>query len=383
MGADRSGRKLSPRTASAFAGPAEEVSLGAVESTFGSHSPPFLMTDALYATPRQALFDPDEMPATALPVCDHYSGVEARMRKSLALQAEMGPVFDVTLDGEDGAPVGGEVDQAELIAGLVMSSENRWGRVGARLPPQPHAQFDAVAERLVQGAGTRLAYLMIPKVRSVAEFQRAADAIDAATRAAGLSRTIPLQALVETHGGLREVQALAAHPRIESLSFGLMDFVSAHRGAIPLSAMGAAGQFEHPLVLRAKVDIAAACHGHGKTPSHCVVTEFQDLQALRTAATAACQRLGYTRMWSIHPAQIRTIVEAFSPSASEVALAVDIISAAHSAGWGPIRHRHEGADRLHDRASYRYFWQVIERARRTALDGAASGLEGLAAEWFA
>ena len=49
--------------------------------------------------------------AIALPVCDHYSGVEARMRKSLQLQAEMTEefgacVFDVTLDCEDGAPVG-------------------------------------------------------------------------------------------------------------------------------------------------------------------------------------------------------------------------------------------------------------------------------------
>ena len=47
----------------------------------------------------------------SLPVCDHYSGVEARMRKSLQLQAEMTQefgacVFDVTLDCEDGAPVG-------------------------------------------------------------------------------------------------------------------------------------------------------------------------------------------------------------------------------------------------------------------------------------
>ena len=46
-----------------------------------------------------------------LPVCDHYSGVEARMRKSLQLQADMTQefgtcVFDVTLDCEDGAPVG-------------------------------------------------------------------------------------------------------------------------------------------------------------------------------------------------------------------------------------------------------------------------------------
>jgi citrate lyase subunit beta/citryl-CoA lyase len=41
--------------------------------------------------------------AGALPVCDHYSGVEARMRKSLQMQAEMAEefgacVFDVTLD---------------------------------------------------------------------------------------------------------------------------------------------------------------------------------------------------------------------------------------------------------------------------------------------
>ena len=59
--------------------------------------------------PRDVLFE-DGDPTTALPVCDHYSGIEPRMRKSLALQAELGPVFDVTLDGEDGAPVGGEVD---------------------------------------------------------------------------------------------------------------------------------------------------------------------------------------------------------------------------------------------------------------------------------
>ena len=34
--------------------------------------------------PREALFDSDDL-APDLPVCDHYCGVEARMRKSLAL----------------------------------------------------------------------------------------------------------------------------------------------------------------------------------------------------------------------------------------------------------------------------------------------------------
>jgi citrate lyase subunit beta / citryl-CoA lyase len=311
--------------------------------------------------PRDALFDPDEAAVPDLPVCDHYAGVEARMRKSLTLQSELGPVFDVTLDNEDGAPVGGEIEQAHLIASLLGSAANRFGRVGVRVLPVDHARFAEVLA-VVLGATRSPAYLMVPKPRGLAELQRAAQAVDAAGGAA-----IPLHALIETHGALREVDAIAAHPRIESLSFGLMDFVSAHRGAIPQSAMSAEGQFEHPLVVRAKLEIAAACHGHAKVASHCVVTEFNDLSALRRAAERASRRLGCTRMWSIHPAQIRPIVEAFAPNRAEVEQAVEILLAASAADWAPIRHR----DTLHDRASYRYFWQLLQRAHRTTQLGAA------------
>lgn len=315
--------------------------------------------------PADVLFEEgDAVPE--IPVCDHYCGVEARMRKSLELQGELGPVFDVTLDGEDGAPVGGEVEHAHLIAELVTSPLNRHGRVGARVVPFDHPAFVPMLEALLPRAGRRLAYLMLPKPRDLRDLEQAAQTIDALSAAAGLERPIPLHALVETHGALRDVFAMAAHPRIESLSFGLMDFVSAHRGAIPQSAMGAQGQFEHPLVLRAKLDLAAACHAAAKVPSHCVVTEFKDSAALQAAAEQAARRLGYTRMWSIHPDQIRPIVDAFSPSAAEVDQAIEILVAAQAADWAPIRHRHLGRDQLHDRASYRYFWQVLQRAHRTA-----------------
>lgn len=283
------------------------------------------------------------------------------MLKSLQLQAQMGPVFDVTLDNEDGAPVGAEAEHAQLIAELIMSADNRHNRAGARTVPVGHAAFEQVVETIVAKAGTRVAYLMIPKVHGVDDLQRAADVIDSAARGTGLQRPIPLHALVETHGALREVFDLAAHPRIESLSFGLMDFVSAHRGAIPQSAMSVAGQFEHPLVVRAKLEIAAACHAHAKVPSHCVVTEFKRASALQEAASRAARQFGFTRMWSIHPAQIEPIVEAFTPSAAEVDQAIEIIQAAQAAHWAPIRHD----DALHDRASYRYFWQVLERAHQT------------------
>ena len=316
------------------------------------------------SSPREILFGAAEI-GPSLPVCDHYAGVEALMRKSLQLQAELGPIFDITLDNEDGAPVGAEVDQALLIASMLSSPDNRFGRVGVRLLPVEHPRFEDVA-RIVLDAARAPAYLMLPKPEGLADLERAAQALDGW----GAQET-PLHALIETHGALREVFALAEHPRIESLSFGLMDFVSAHRGAIPQSAMQASGHSDHPLVHRAKIEIAAACHAAGKTPAHSVVTEFKDKRLIEAAAERACRHLGYTRMWSIHPSQIRPIVDAFSPTVAEIDHAIDIITAAQEAQWAPIRHN----DTLHDRASYRYFWQVIERAQRTSLGA------GLPAQW--
>ena len=81
--------------------------------------------------PRDALFADGDV-APDIPVCDHYCGVELRMRKSLELQAELGPVFDITLDCEDGAPIGGEAEHAQMVAETALSPNNRFGRVGAR-----------------------------------------------------------------------------------------------------------------------------------------------------------------------------------------------------------------------------------------------------------
>lgn len=298
--------------------------------------------------------------AGVLPVCDHYSGVEARMRKSLALQAELTEefgacVFDVTLDCEDGAPVGGEAEHAALVAELALAAAPR-ARVAVRVHPVDHVAFEADVATIAGRASQRLCHLMLPKVESLADVERAVQAVDAAG-----APQLPLQVLIESPAAIHRAFDIAAHPRVQSLSFGLMDFVSAHAGAIPAEGMGVQGQFSHPLVVRAKLELAAACHAHGKVPAHCVVTEFSDTAALQQAATRAARELGYTRMWSIHPAQIRPILVAFAPSARDIEQASRIIAAAQAAAWAPIAF--EG--QLHDRASYRYFWQVLERAHRT------------------
>ena len=282
------------------------------------------------------------------------------MRKSLQLQAELSAefgacVFDVTLDCEDGAPVGGEAEHAALVTELALGAPAA-ARVAARVHPVNHPHFEADVATIAGQAGARLCHLMVPKVESVADVERAVAAMDAAGAAA-----LPLHVLVESPAAVHRAFDIAAHPRVASLSFGLMDFVSAHGGAIPASAMTLAGQFSHPHVLRAKIEMAAACHAHGKVPSHNVVTEFKDLPALQNAVRKAATELGYTRMWSIHPDQIRAIVAAFSPAEAEIETALAIVERAAAADWAPVQH--EG--RLHDRASYRYYWQVIERAHQT------------------
>ncbi len=317
------------------------------------------MTKIAQKHPREVLLDA-QAGGVHLPVCDHYSGVEARMRKSLQMQAEMTEefgacVFDVTLDCEDGAPVGGEADHAELVVELALAAGPK-SRVGVRVHPVDHPSFGADIATIAGRAGRRLTHIMIPKVETVADVEVAAAAVDAAG-APGL----PLQVLLESPGAVHRAFDIAAHPRVQSMSFGLMDFVSAHGGAIPSDGLGVQGQFTHPLVVRAKLEIASACHAHGKVPSHSVITEFSDTEAMRLAARRASREFGFTRMWSIHPAQIRPILDALAPEAREIETASAIILAAEAVDWAPISH----AGQLHDRASYRFVWQFRERAHDT------------------
>ncbi|HJV74217.1 MAG TPA: CoA ester lyase, partial [Noviherbaspirillum sp.] len=157
--------------------------------------------------------------------------------------------------------------------------------------------------------------------------------------------------------------SIAALSQVECLSFGIMDFVSAHYGAIPGNAMRSPGQFTHPLVVRAKLEIAAACHAHGKVPSHNVTTEIKDISVVASDAQKAATEFGYTRMWSIHPGQIKPILNALSPPDSEVSEAAQILVSAQAAQWGPIQYN----GTLHDRASYRYYWTILQRAKAMGL----------------
>ena len=306
--------------------------------------------------PSKVLFQGKRQPVS-IPVCDHYAGSEKLMRRSMALQQELGPLFDITFDCEDGAAAGSEDEHARLVAALIMGEDNRHGRIGARVH-DIHSPFFERDTALICAAASRLAYLVLPKAESLADVKHGLAVIAGHAEKAGRER-LPVHVLVETHGALAAVREIAALPQVECLSFGIMDFVSDHYGAIPGSAMRSPGQFSHALVARAKAEVAAACHAYGKCPSHNVTTEIRDLGVVAQDAARAFGEFGFTRMWSIHPAQIKPILSAYAPPVEEVADAAAILSAAQRAQWGPTQY--QGA--LHDRASYRYYWTVLQRAR--------------------
>jgi citrate lyase subunit beta/citryl-CoA lyase len=301
-------------------------------------------------------------PFPVLAACEHYAGSEKTIRKALQIQSELRvedrPIFDVTADCEDGAPAAREAEHAGMIADLMLHADNQFGRLGVRIHDVTHPHWREDMAIIVGRAGRKLAYVVLPKPANADDVLTQIVALDQARALYGIEREIPVHVMIETPGALHEVWKIAGLPHVESIDFGLMDFVSAHHGAIPGNAMRSPGQFSHPLVTRAKCEVTAAALGNSVIPTHNVTTDLDDSDVVREDARRARNEFGFLRMWSIHPRQIQPIVEAMRPDFAEVSEAAGILLAAQNAGWGPIAW--EG--KLHDRASYRYYWELLSRA---------------------
>lgn len=310
--------------------------------------------------PNDALFG-GEKPFPLIPACEHFAGSEKLILKALSLQDSIGPVFDITCDCEDGAASGQEREHAEMIARLLTSEVNVHKMAGARIHDYTHPAWQQDVDILVGGAGELLTYITIPKCTDVSQAQEMIAYIQKTAKSYGISRVIPIHILIETHGALKQVHEIAALPWLQVLDFGLMDFVSAHHGAIPASAMRSPGQFEHRLLARAKAEVVAAALANGVVPAHNVTLDLKNVDCTFSDASRARNEFGFMRMWSIYPTQIQAIVDAMKPNFDEVLDAANILLAAQTADWGPIQY----AGELHDRATYRYFWEVLQKAKIT------------------
>jgi citrate lyase subunit beta/citryl-CoA lyase len=317
--------------------------------------------------PNQALFG-GEKPFPVIPACEHFAGSEKLILKALSLQDPanpnaVGPVFDITCDCEDGAASGQEQAHAEMIVRVLNSDANKYKMAGARIHDYTHPHWKKDIDILVGGAGEVISYLTIPKCTDIAQAREMISYIQTVAKQHGIRREIPVHILIETHGALRQVHEIAQLPWLQVLDFGLMDFVSAHHGAIPASAMRSPGQFDHRLLARAKTEVVSAALANGVVPAHNVTLDLKNVEVTFSDASRARNEFGFMRMWSIYPTQIQAIVDAMKPNYDEVTDAANILLAAQAADWGPIQY----AGELHDRATYRYFWEVLQKAKQTGV----------------
>jgi citrate lyase subunit beta/citryl-CoA lyase len=298
--------------------------------------------------------------------CEHIAGNEKFALKALVIQGQHlrsdgSSLVDITLDLEDGAPVGQEDSLRGTFISILNSNQNARKQIGVRIHASASQHFEHDIEEVVTQAGASLAYITIPKVTSLREVTWAAGVVEHYANKVGIKRRIPLHLLIETPEAIESIHQLAGHPAVETLDFGLMDCISHFGGAIPSSGMRSPEQFIHPLLLKIKSEIALAALSHNKVANHNVTVDIRNPEQAFQDAHKARQELGFLRMWSIHPDQIPHIIRGMTPTADEIKEATEIIAAAQAANWGPIQYN----GRLHDRASYRYYWGILSQGRTT------------------
>jgi len=294
-----------------------------------------------------------------LSACEHYAGNERFIRKAIELQASSTRPFDLTMDLEDGAPVGQEEQHLEMVCDMLADYTPTAGRVGVRVHDIRHPTFMTEVEAVLGRLGHKVDYLVVPKTKDRGDVEYVSSVMQEIAKNGMREAMWPLHVLIESQRALHDLFPIAAHPQVETLDFGSMDFVSDHGGALSSRCLRSPAQFEHALMRRAKTQIVAAALLNGVVPVHNVTLDVSRGETAGADAKRAREEFGFLRMWSIHPGQIQPIIDGMAPDEAETERAIAILLQAQDADWGPIRFE----DELYDRASYRYAWGIARRSR--------------------
>ncbi len=234
----------------------------------------------------------------------------------------------------------------------------------------------------------RLDLIIIPKVGTPADvyaLDMLVTQIEAATgraairRAQGREPAIGFELLIETALGMANVESIAAASRRnEAMAFGSGDFAASTRarttvigGLHPdygvLSDRDAQGHREFRQAdpwHAAQVRMLVACRAYGLRPIDGPYGDFKDVDGFLAGARRAAA-LGFDGKWAIHPTQIDSANQVFSPAESEVARARRIVEAMEQAardGRGAV----QLDGRLVDLANIRMAQNLLRKAQAIA-----------------
>lgn len=195
---------------------------------------------------------------------------------------------------------------------------------------------------IAEEAGDSLDAVMVPKVNRPEDLHVVATLLAQLELAAGLEPgRIRVEAQIESAEGLTNVDAIArATDRLEALHFGPGDFAASLR--LPQTSIGVMDEWDEAYPGHrfhyAMQRIVVAARAAGVRVLDGPVADYGDEEGLRRSCLVA-RSLGFDGKWAIHPAQIGTVNEVFSPTEGEVEWAEKVLAAyeaANAAGSGSV-----------------------------------------------
>jgi citrate lyase subunit beta/citryl-CoA lyase len=257
-------------------------------------------------------------------------------------KATAGPADIVLFDLEDAVAEGEKPKARALVSAFLNAQPADRSRLWVRINPLqgPHALRDLAAVMPARPGG-----IMLPKSRGRADVELLHNYLSALEVAveSRLRSTRVIVLVTETAEGMFTTGTYAGAPRMVAMTWGAEDLATAI-GASENLEPGGSYAFTYELARSLCLLGAAAA---GVSPIETIHGDFRDQAGLRRRADQA-RRAGYRGMLAIHPAQIEVINEAFTPSASELAEAQEIVDLfAANPGTGTIGHRGAMLDRPH------------------------------------
>ncbi|HLK82846.1 MAG TPA: CoA ester lyase [Xanthobacteraceae bacterium] len=261
-----------------------------------------------------------------------------------------------------------------------------WARINALNSPWA---LDDIVE-IVAALGNKLDVIMLPKVEGAWDIHYLDQLLAQLEARHHASRPILIHAILETAGGVNNVEAIAsASPRMHGISLGPADLAASramkttrvgggHPDYVVLADAKAGGApdgraaFQQDLWHYTIARMVDACSAAGIKPFYGPFGDFSD--------PAACEAqfrnsflMGCVGAWSLHPTQIEIAKRVFSPDPAEVAFAKKILAAMPD-GSGAVMI--DG--KMQDDATWKQAKVVVDLARLVAAkDPAMAALYGV------
>jgi citrate lyase subunit beta / citryl-CoA lyase len=235
-------------------------------------------------------------------------------RQSMVEKSSQYQSYQVILDLED-AVVQPEKASARKLLSEFFHNNEFTTKTSVRINEITSAESFKDLDFLAELDQRKLWSVIIPKV----------DSLDSIARWVKLlPPSIKIEAQIESAMGLISASEIASHPQVISLAFGPVDFM--HSIGMPSGEPGipessVAGALQWPLL-----QIVIAAHAHGKLAYDGPFIKFSDEEGFAKSVEIS-RALGADGKWLIHPNQIASCNEIFSPSDQEIEKAKRVIDA--------------------------------------------------------